>query len=298
MGSGHAHDHVRTGHDARRPLLLALALTAGFMVIEFAAGFYTRSLALLSDAGHMLADVGALSFAFLASWIANRPADASRTYGYYRAEILAAFLNGLVLVLLAAFIAYRAWDRLRNPIPIRGDVVFTVGILGLGVNLAAAGILARGRANLNVHAALLNVMADAVGSVAAAAAGLLMAWRGLYLADPVASIFVSGLILFGAWRLVRQSTHILLEGVPSRLQVPQVKHALEGLPGVRAVHDLHIWSLTTGVESLSVHLCLGNGYDPHHLIREARTVLADKYGIKHTTIQVEEPGTECPDVHP
>lgn len=300
MEGAHPHERgrVRPAADARRPLLLALALTAVFMVVEFAAGLWVDSLALLSDAGHMLADVGALLFAYVASLIASRPADTSRTYGYYRAEILAAFMNGLVLVALAVFIAIRAWQRIQAPVPIRGDVVLTVGLIGLGVNLGAAAVLAKGRANLNVHAALLNVMADAVGSVAAALAGLLMVWRRLYLADPIASLFVSGLILFGAWRLVRQSTHILLEGVPSRLNVPQMKSELERLPGVRAVHDLHIWSLTTGVESLSVHLCLGNGTDPHRLIRDARAVLADKYGIKHTTIQVEEPGAECPDIHP
>lgn len=294
----HGHGHVRPASDARRRLLLALGLTAVFMVVEFAAGLYVDSLALLSDAGHMFADVGALGFAYVASLIASRPADTSRTYGYYRAEILAAFMNGLVLVALAVFIAIRAWRRIQEPVPIRGDVVLTVGLLGLGVNVGAAAVLAQGRANLNVHAALLNVTADAVGSVAAALAGLLMVWRRLYLADPIASLFVSGLILFGAWRLVRQSTHILLEGVPSRLNVPQVKLALQRLGGVRAVHDLHIWSLTTGVESLSVHLCLSDGSNPHQLIREARDVLAEKFGIKHTTIQVEEPGAECPDVHP
>ncbi len=267
------------------------------MALEAVAGWLTGSLALLSDAGHMLADVGALSLALLAQFFAQRPPSRRNTYGFYRAEILAAFLNGLALVAVAVVILLEAYERWRRPVPIIVGPMLAVAAGGLVVNLLSAAILAGGRTNLNLRGAFLHVLADALGSVGALLAGIVILVTGRTQADAAASAVIAGLILAAAFGLVRASVHILLEGVPSHVDTELVARELLAIPGVVAVHDLHVWTLTSGFDALSGHLVV----DPQlyanqqMLLPEVERRLRARFGIEHTTIQVERAAGQAGD---
>jgi len=284
-----AHDH---DHDARsgsgRALGLALALTAGFTIVEVVAGFLTGSLALLADAVHMLSDNVSLALALGAVLLARRPATPERTYGFKRAEVLAALVNGLALVALAIWILYAAVRRLGDPPDVLGGWMLVVGLVGIGVNLAAGAILFRARAgSLNVDAAFRHVLADLLGSVGVVVAALVILATGWLEADPVVSILIALFVLASSWSILRDSTTILLEAAPKGTDTSAVGERLARAPGVVEVHDLHIWTITSGFPALSAHVLVGRGEDCHGRRRELESLLRTEFGIEHTTLQVD-----------
>jgi cobalt-zinc-cadmium efflux system protein len=289
--------HSRDGANARvtGALRTALILTSIFMVAEVVGGLMSNSLALLADAGHMLTDVGALAFSLFVSWLARQPATPKRTYGYLRFEILAALLNGATLLAVSALIIWEALGRLRNPEPIATGVMLYVAVAGLAVNIISARLL-HGSADhsLNVRGAYLHVLSDLLGSVAAIAAALLVRYFGWSIADPIASILMTALIVRGSWKLVRESVDILLESTPSHIDVADLRRKLESVDDVESVHDLHVWTLTSGVVALSAHAVVREAA-VHQRALEAMTAEAAAIGINHTTIQLEKRAlADCP----
>jgi len=294
--AGHAHEHHEGHGTPARKLWIALLLTSGFMVVEVVSGVLAHSLALLSDAGHMLTDAGALALALVAQRIADRPRTRLYTFGFRRAEILAALVNGAVLGVSAVWVIVEAVRRLREPPQVHGGWMLAVATTGLAVNLLAAWTLSRGKeSNANVRAALAHVLADAAGSVAAMAAGVLVVGPGWLRADPVASIAISLLILWGAWRLVRGSMRTLMETTPRGINLKELETTIAETPGVASVHDLHVWSISEGFPVVSVHVVLDG---QNHGVDVARAVgvrLHERHSIEHATVQPEAP---CPDVVP
>jgi cobalt-zinc-cadmium efflux system protein len=271
----------------QRRLLAVLVITAVFMVVELVAGLWSGALALVADAGHMLTDVGALGLSLFTAMLARRPADPKRTYGYLRWEILAALVNGAALFGLAAWVVIEAAGRISSPQPIRTGIFLVVAALGLAVNLVSLRVLHGTRhGSLNVRGAYLHVLGDALGSVGALAAALVVRLTGWTLADPIVSILLALLILAGAWRLVRESTDILLEAVPAHLSLEEVRGRMLQVTGVRAVHDLHIWSVTSGVVAMSGHAVVPDLAEHPDALIGLRTALAG-LGIGHATIQLE-----------
>jgi cobalt-zinc-cadmium efflux system protein len=291
---GHGHARSTAASRSRAALARTLALTCAFLVVELAAAFWTNSLALLADAGHMLTDAGALALALFATWIAARPPTPAKTYGYYRAEILAALVNALVLLVVAGAILAEAWQRLRQPSPVLAGPMALVATLGLGVNLAGAWLLHRdAEASLNVRAAYLEVLSDALSSLAAlVAAGLVLAtgWTG---ADPLAGVLIALLIVPRTWSLLKQAVNVLLEGTPPHLALDEIEAAMCAVPGVRRVHDLHVWTLTSGREAMSAHVIVDDVRQSDRLLETLHAVLHARFGIDHTTVQLE---TEPPAV--
>ncbi len=278
--------------DARSPLKPVLALTTAYMLVEFAAGWLTNSLALLADAGHMLTDAGAIALALLAAWLARRPSDARRTYGYHRAEILAALANAVTLLLIVVGILREAYARFWEPPQVMGMPMMLVAAVGLVVNLLGMRLLRAGpdgKHGLNVQGVFWHIVGDGLGSVAAILAGVLIWWRGWYWADPVSSALICTIILYGAAKLTKASVHVLMEGSPERLHVEEVQAALEQLPGAREVHDLHIWTVTSDRESLSVHIAAEDYSKSADLLCAARELLRHRFALDHVTIQVEPP---------
>ncbi len=262
-------------------------ITAVFMVIEFIAGWVSGALALVADAGHMLTDVGALGLSLFTAVLARRPADPRRTFGYLRWEILAALVNGALLFGLAAWVVVEAMGRIRHPESIRTGIFLTVAAAGLVVNLASLGMLHGARhGSLNVRGAYLHVLGDALGSVGALGAAVVIRLTGWTVADPIASILLSFLILIGAWRLLRESTDILLEVVPAHISLEMVKGRMLGVDGVRAVHDLHVWTVTSGVVAMSGHAVVPDLTVHPEALAGLRRALAG-LGIGHATIQLE-----------
>lgn len=292
---GHAHHgpaHHRSGAPVPR-LRLVLVLTATFMVVEAVGGWISGSLALLADAGHMLTDVGALGLSLVTAWVAQRPAGESKTFGYLRWEILAALVNGAALFGIAALIVIEAVQRFQDPHPIRTGLFLAVAAAGLVVNLVSLLVLHGVRdGSLNVRGAYLHVMGDALGSVGALAAAAIIALTGWTLADPIVSVLLSVLILVGAWRLLRESTDVLLEAAPSHVSIPEVQRRMLGVPGVSAVHDLHVWTVTTGMVAMSGHAVVPDLVAHPGVLEGIRTEMAG-LGIHHVTIQIEmEDGCE------
>jgi cobalt-zinc-cadmium efflux system protein len=286
----HQHDH---GHRAQgtRALGLVLALTAAYTVCEVVGGWLTSSLALLADAGHMLGDSAALAVALVAAWLAGRPATPERSFGYRRAEILAALANGVALAAIAIWVFIEAIGRLDNPPEILGGWMLAVALLGLVVNVVAAGILTRaGKGNLNVQAALRHVFADLAGSIGVTAAALVVLATGWEQADPVAGMAIGVLILASSWSIVRDSVAILLEATPVGIDADEVGRRMAALDGVVEVHDLHIWTITSGFPTLSAHVLVRRGDDCHLRRRELEQLLAQEFGLEHTTLQVEHVG--------
>ncbi len=274
---------------SRRGLKLALLITAVWFVVELLAGFYTNSLALLADAGHMLTDLAALSLSLFAFKIAALPATNKKTYGYVRAEILAALANGVILVMVGMLIAYEGYQRLHQPPSIKSGTMLIVACIGLAANLTSARLLAHSDLeNLNVRGALLHVLGDILGSVGAISAGVVMSIWNWYLADPVVSIIVAALILFSSWQLLRDSVDVLLEGTPGHLKTADILADLGSVEDVLSVHDLHVWAITSGMPALSCHVVLRARADDHAVLMMLSRLMRERYHIEHTTIQIEK----------
>ena len=284
----HDHDH---GAENRRALTLVLALTAGYTVVEIIGGLLTGSLALLADAGHMLSDNLSLGLALFAAWLAQRPATPNRSFGYRRAEILAALANGVTLVAVSIWVFVEAYSRLREPTEVLGTPMLLVASLGLLVNATGAIILYRsGGESLNVEGAMRHVFADALGSVGAIAAAAIIILTGWRYADPLISVAIGILILGSSWKLLKDSTNILLEATPTNLDATEVGQKMASARGIIEVHDLHIWTITSGFPALSAHVLVGRQEDCHARRRELEALLAQEYGISHTTLQVDHMG--------
>jgi cobalt-zinc-cadmium efflux system protein len=285
-----AHDHGRHRDDqgSTRRLSLTLALVLAYMGVEIVGGLMADSLALLADAGHMLSDAGALGLTLFAMRFARRPPTSQRTYGSHRAEILAALANGATLVAVAIYIFVEAVARFRTPPEVQGGLMLAVAAGGLVVNAAGLLILRSGRrVNLNMEGAWLHVLTDALGSLQAIVAGALIWAFGWQWADPVASVLIGLLVVYSAWSLLRRATSVLMESAPGHLDVDEIRGALLELPHVTAVHDLHIWTITSGFVALSAHLTCP-GADQHEAaLQAARTLLQARFGIGHTTIQID-----------
>jgi len=278
--------HALTEH--KRPLTTALAITAAMMLIETAGGFLSGSLALLADAGHMLTDVAALGLSLFAFWLSARPKTNRRTFGWRRFEIFAAFINGLALWGIAVAIGYEALKRFSSPPAVRSGMMMAVAALGLAANIIVGVVLYHGRErSLNIKGAFLHVMADALGSVGVLVAAFLIKVTGSYAWDPVVSAAVCVLILWGAGRLIRESFEVFMEGAPKGLDVAAVERALGEVPGVAGIHDLHVWTITSGFVSLSAHLKISGECDVQKVIRDADAAVSERFGILHTTFQPE-----------
>ncbi|HEY7542757.1 MAG TPA: cation diffusion facilitator family transporter [Methylomirabilota bacterium] len=290
-----AHAHRQTAAARSRGRLTAtLALTCGFLVVEVAGALWSGSLALLADAGHMLADAGGLALALFAIWIAGRPPTPAKTYGYYRAEILAALVNAVALLVVAGGILFETYRRLLTPPSILGGPMLAVAAVGLVVNLACVGLLhGAAETSLNVRAAYLEVLGDALSSVGVVVAAALVVVTGWTLADPLVSGAIALVIVPRTWRLLRQAVNVLLEGTPAHLNLGEIEEAMCSVPGVRRVHDLHVWTLTSEREAMSAHVVVDDVRDSERLLETLHTVLHARFGIDHTTIQLE---TEPPAV--
>ena len=292
MGAGHGHDHHHHHHvhegDERR-VLLALLLTGGFMAAEAVGGIISGSLALLADAGHMLADTAALGLSWYAFRIGRKRATPAHSYGHHRFQILAALINGGTLLAIAVWIGVEAIRRLFAPVEVLGGTMLAIAVLGLAVNVAAFLILHGGsRENLNIRGAVLHVMGDLLGSVAAIVAAGIILWTGWMPIDPILSLLVALLILRSAWVLVRQSWHVLMEGAPEGLDVPDLRKTLmDAVPGVLDVHHIHAWSLTPERPLLTMHATLADDADHDAVLHRLRREVAERYGIEHVTIQLE-----------
>lgn len=293
----HGHHHHHTGN--KRALFGAFVLIASFMVVEVIGGFLTNSLALLSDAGHMLSDAVALGLSFFAIKLGERQATKNKTYGYKRFEIIAAALNGITLLGISIYIVVEAFQRIVDPPEVQSLGMLTISVIGLLVNILAAIMLMRGDKdeNLNVRSAFLHVIGDMLGSVGAIAAALLIYFFGWGIADPIASVIVACLILISGWRVTKDSFHILMEGAPEQIDSGEVKQALLKIPNVKEVHDLHLWSITSGFPMLSCHLAITSTGIHDDVLHRAQSVLHDEFGIEHSTIQVETEEIGCPSHH-
>ena len=298
MGGHHHHHHHHHGHSHahgaarnRRRLTLALVLAAVYMVAEFAGGWIANSLALLADAGHMLSDVGALALSLFAIWMAQKPATPRHTYGYYRTEILAALVNAATLVAISIFIFVEAFKRFREPEPVLGFTVMMIAAGGLAVNVAGLMILQGGKdESLNVRGAWLHMMTDALGSVGAILGGVGVWAFGWLWADPAVSIAIAVLVLYSSWHLLRESVVVLLEATPAHIDLEAVRAAMLGVEGVEEVHDLHVWTITSGMEAMSGHVVVGERAERRRsseILEDLHGLLHDRFGLHHLTIQIE-----------
>ncbi len=285
----HRHDHQR-GDSNQRRVILALVITGAFMVVEVVGGVLSGSLALLADAGHMLTDTMALTLAALAFHVSKRPADSRRTFGYQRFQILAAFVNGITLLFIVGWILLEAGRRLIEPADIAGPMMLAVAAVGLGVNIVAFVILHGGdQDNLNIRGAALHVAGDLLGSVAAIVAALVIIYTGWMAIDPLLSVAVAALILKSAWTLVRRSGHVLLEGAPEWLDVADMQKAIvDAVPEACGIHHVHVWGLTPQDLMLTMHVELTSATEnPTEVIRRVKAVINERYGIGHSTIEIE-----------
>jgi cobalt-zinc-cadmium efflux system protein len=284
----HGHSHGPSADADRKWLTVALALIAGFMLVEVVVGFIASSLALLSDAAHMLTDAGAIALALIAVRLAAKPPTHRYTFGLGRAEILSAQANGATLLVLAGVLAFEAIRRLFDPPEVEGGLVIVVGVLGALVNVASAWALSRSeRRGLNVEGAMAHVLTDLYGSIAAVVAGVVIVTTGFAQADGIAALLVSALMVWSGWRLLRDSGRILLEGTPKDIDIDEVGNALARADGVVEVHDLHVWEVTSGFPALAAHVLVREGDDCHGRRRELELLLHDRFEISHTTLQVD-----------
>ncbi|WP_334074639.1 MULTISPECIES: cation diffusion facilitator family transporter [Paenibacillus] len=284
----HHHDHAREGN--KKGLAIALSITFGIMFLEFFGGLITNSLALLSDSGHMLSDASALALSLVALWFSSKPASAKRTFGFHRFEILTALFNGIVLFIIAGFIVWEAVQRFNSPPEVASGSMMLIAAVGLLANVGSAIALMRKgdvKNNLNLRSAYIHVLGDALGSVGAILAGIVMMVFKWYLADPIISILVALLILKSAWGVISHTIHILMEGTPAAIDQGEVKEALLAIEGVQDVHDLHIWTITSGFDSLSCHVLVRDGEDNQIILQKAIHILEERFHIEHSTIQVE-----------
>lgn len=301
MGLERSRDH---SHDLRsagkRSLVIAFALITGFMFVEVIGGILSGSLALLADAGHMLTDAASIAVALAAMHFAGRPHSVQRTFGYHRLEILAALVNALALWLIVAWVLFEAYGRFRSAPEVDGEIMLSIGVIGLCVNLGAAWVLHRSTdRNVNVEGAFLHVIADLLGSIGVVVSGILVWAFGWTLADPVASVIIAVLILVSSWRLMKKVVHVLLEGTPEHVDVYQLCSRLEAVEGVTLVHDIHVWTLSPGNEALTAHVLIDPDYpgDVEALRLRLRDIIYDDFGIGHITLQVEKSLEGCTEDH-
>lgn len=297
MGAGHNHGHrhglAETSAKNRKRLTAVLILVVLYMVAEIVGGLITNSLALLADAGHMLSDAGAIALSLFAIWIARKPASPQQTYGYYRTEILAALVNGATLVAVAIFIFFEAWERMSEPPEVQGPLMMGIAVGGLAINVTALLLLEGGRdENLNVQGAWLHVLTDALGSVGAIVAGILIWTLDWYWADPVASVIIGILVIYSSWALLRETVWVLMEGAPGHIDVDELRDAVIELGGVTSVHDLHVWTITSGLVAMSGHVSVESKQFTHAKTQEIRALVHDRFGIDHVTIQLEADGAD------
>jgi cobalt-zinc-cadmium efflux system protein len=288
-GMGHDHAHGHSSHQGRH-LTISFAITFGFMFVEAAGGWITNSLALISDAGHMLTDAGALGFSLLAFRLAAKPPSVTHTFGLRRVEILAALFNGLTLWAIVGVIFRDAWQRFTAPPTVAAKGIIVIAAIGLGVNLASIALLhAHKDQSLNIRGAFLHVAADSLGSVGTLTAGVIILFTGWFWLDPAVSVAICFLILWSSWGLVRDAVHILLLGVPTHLDYKEVEQEILSGSGVCCLYDLHLWSISTHQEALSAHVVVPDGFTGQkELLREIVTGLREKFGIEHATLQIEE----------
>ncbi len=285
---------VEKTHNRGRPLVLALAITSFYFVVEVAGGILTNSLALLSDAGHMFSDIFALGLSLFAFQISRRPATTKKTYGFYRLEILAALVNGLTIWLIVGVILHEAYQRFFSPPQVQGLGMLVIATVGLAVNVTVGAILySSRRESLNVRGAFLHVLGDAIGSVGAIFAALIILRTGWYLADPLVSILIAGIILYTSWGLIKESVDILMQSVPEGISLNEVQRAMESVNGILKVHDLHIWAVTSGVFTLSAHAVVIGDRKTREVLTETEKILNGKFNIRHTTIQLETESREA-----
>lgn len=287
----HDHHHFEETRDGnQKGLLIALLITTGIMLLEFFGGLITNSLALLSDSGHMLSDASSLLLSLIAIWFAARPASPKKTYGFYRFEILAALFNGVTLFIIAGFIVWEAFERLFEPQTVASGTMMLIASIGLLANLLSAWALMRKgevKNNVNLRSAYLHVLGDALGSVGAIVAGVIMLLFNWYAADPIISVLVALLILKSAWGVIKHSLHILMEGTPNTLNIEDVKQTLLKIDGIIDVHDLHIWSITSGLDKLTCHVLIDDKHDGQKILQLAIDRIRESYHIEHSTIQIE-----------
>jgi cobalt-zinc-cadmium efflux system protein len=289
---GHDHHHFEeTREGNKKGLTIALSITVGIMLLEFFGGLLTNSLALLSDSGHMLSDASSLLLSLVAIWFASRPPSPNKTYGFYRFEILAALFNGFSLFVIAGFIVWEAFERLFTPPAVASGSMMIIASVGLLANLISAwSLMGKGdvKNNVNLRSAYLHILGDALGSVGALLAGLLMLTFSWYIADPIISVLVALLILKSAWGVMKHSIHILMEGTPITINQQEVKKTLEEIDGVIDVHDLHIWTITSGLDTLTCHILIDNQKEGQVILQQAIDKIKNEFKIEHTTIQVEK----------
>lgn len=292
----HTH-HCHHNHNNSKSLLIVLCITTIYMVAEFVGGYFTNSLALTADAGHMLGDVGALGLSFFALWLTTKKAPVENTYGYFRAEIFAAFINGIALVFIALAIIYEAYQRITMAQEIEALPMAIIAFGGLIVNIIAAKVLHSGsKENLNVKGAFLHVIGDLLGSIGAIAAGVIIYFWHFYLADPIVSAIIALLILYSSVNLINSAVQILMEAAPAHIDIKEIKDAISKIDNVIAVHDLHVWSITSSAVSLSVHIVAVN-HNSERILCEVNNILKEKFNISHATIQIEPQGfdeNQCP----
>jgi cobalt-zinc-cadmium efflux system protein len=291
-GHGHHHGHAHDRERGQRGLFLALGLTAAIFLVEVAGGLAGGSLALLADAGHMLTDVAALGLALFAGWMATRPARGRRTFGWQRAEILAALANGVVLVLIAAATIFEAVRRLSDPPEVAGRITLAVAVVGLAFNLMSGAVLMRSGNGLNVRAATRHVLADAAASFGVIVAAVLILAFDWQAADPIASLVIAVLILTSAWAIVREAVDVLLEAAPAGIDVERMGQAMAHVDGVVEVHDLHVWTVTSGFAAVAAHMTVEPEAEPSLVRRRTAEMLRIHFGVEHSTLQVERQGAE------
>jgi cobalt-zinc-cadmium efflux system protein len=287
---GHNHDHGHRHHSHALPqsaklLLGSLIITLGFAFIEVIAGYYSGSLALMSDAGHMLTDSTSLALGAIAAWIANKPMTSKMSYGFGRAEVLAALINGLLMIGVVSGIVYAAFNRFQLPTQVEGKTVSLVAIAGLMINVIVAYILSRDTHNLNTRAALLHVFGDLLGSVAALVSGIVIVFTNWMLIDPILSLGISVLILYSTINLLRESLRVIMEGVPEHLQIKTIRDAIAETTGVVSIDDLHIWTVSSQQTALSAHISIEDFRHWHHILNQLHEKLHHHFGIDHITIQ-------------
>ena len=284
----HQHSHPKKSHLKLRWIFL---LSFFYMLAEIIGGFWSNSLALLADAGHMAIDTAAVGLGLFASWISSKPATEQKTYGYYRAEILVALINGIVLFVASFWILYEAWSRLSEPHEIKGQLMSWVAMGGLLVNLIGVKLLhSHSHESLNLRGVWLHLLSDLLGSISAILAGFLV-WKFNWVwADTASSALISVFILVGAWRLMGEAVHVLLEGAPSQLETSKIKEALEKVPGVKGVFDLHVWVVSSGVSALSCHVVAESYENNLELLEKLNAVLEKDFSLSHNTIQIEPEG--------
>ena len=296
MGAGHTHGPP-AGSQNRKRLAITLGLVLLYMGAEVVGGILTNSLALLADAGHMLSDAAALGLALFAIWFARRPATTSHTFGYYRTEILAALANGATLVAISIYIFVEAFQRFREPPDVEGGLMMVIAAGGLVINLAGLLILRGGREeSLNVRGAWLHVLTDMLGSVQALVAGGLIWWFGWNWADPVASVLIGLLVIYSSWELLKESVGVLMQKAPARIDVDELRDAIMEMDGVVGICDMHVWTVTSGLESMSAHVTVEEGRVGRDMLSRVRELVHDRFGIDHVTIQLEPEGFEEPEV--